>query len=309
MNIIYMGTPDFAVPALETLAASGHRVTHVVSQPDAPRDRGGAMKPTPVKARAIQLGLPVLQPETLRGNNDFLETLKSADPDLIVVAAYGRILPAAILSLPSKGCINIHASLLPRHRGAAPIQRAILEGDERTGISLMKMDTGLDTGDVLAIAETDTDRKTAGELHEELAQMGARLLGDCLPAIDRNELIGIPQDDSKATYAPMIAKKDGKLDLSGDALSLERQIRAMDPWPGAYAYYGDTILKVCWAEVEEGIPGHEPGTILEAGPRGILVTTGKGILRITKIQAPGKKKMDASAFIRGNKIEIRGILR
>lgn len=309
MRIVFMGTPEFAVPSLEALAASGHEVVLAVSQPDAARDRGGHVKPTPVKEAAGALGIPVLQPETLRGNGEFLESLRTAAPDLIVVAAYGRILPGEILDLPPRGCVNVHASLLPRFRGAAPIQQALLEGDPETGISLMQMDRGLDTGAVLATARTETDRKTAGELGLELAGLGARLLRENLDAIGEGRLTPVPQDEALATYAPMISKEDGRLDFTGSADALERRIRAMDPWPGAYADYRGTVLKIWGAEAEPGHLPAAPGTILAAGPGGILAAAGDGLLRITLIQAPGKRKMPVDAFIRGNHIEIGEILR
>ena len=309
MRIVFMGTPEFAVPSLEALAVSGHEVVLAVSQPDAARDRGGHVKPTPVKEAAMAHGIPVLQPETLRGNEAFLEALRSAAPDLIVVAAYGRILPGEILDLPPRGCVNVHASLLPRFRGAAPIQQVLLEGDAETGISLMQMDRGLDTGAVLATARTETDRKTAGELSLELAALGARLLAENLDAVGEGRLTPVPQDDAAATYAPMISKEDGKLDFALSADALERRIRAMDPWPGASADYRGTTLKIWAAEAEPGHLDEAPGTILAAGPGGILVAAGKGLLRITQIQAPGKRKMPVDAFIRGNHIEIGEILR
>jgi methionyl-tRNA formyltransferase len=308
MKIVYMGTPEFAVPALESLIKSGNKPILVVSQPDAKRDRGEKIKPTPVKETALAWGIPVEQPEKIRGNEKFLEMLKGLKPDLMIVAAYGKILPAEILSIPAKGCINIHGSLLPKYRGAAPIQRAIMEGETKTGVTLMQMNVGMDTGDILACAATQTAGKTTGMLLEELASLGADLLIKNLPLIEASKLTPVPQENEKATYAPMIYKSDGLIDFSKSAIEIERQIRAMNPWPVAYTTYNGQTMKIWQAEVEEQTEHVLPGTITEVSQRGIFIETGLGSLIITEIQMPGKKKMPVSAYIRGNQIEINRVL-
>lgn len=309
MRIVYMGTPDFAVPALEGLIKSGNKPVLVVSQPDAKRDRGEKVKPTPVKEKAGEWDIPVAQPEKIRGNEEFIQTLRGLNPDLIVVAAYGKILPVEVLTIPTKGCINIHGSLLPKYRGAAPIQWAILEGETETGVTLMQMAEGMDTGDVLASAITTTGGKTTGMLMEELSVMGANLLLDNLPCIESNQLTPVPQDSSKATYAPMIYKKDGLIDFSRPAIEIERQIRAMNPWPVAYTTYDGQPMKIWQATVEEDSNKGLPGTIIRVSQQGILVATGQGTLNITEIQMPGKKKMPVDVYIRGNQIDINCVLR
>jgi methionyl-tRNA formyltransferase len=308
MKIVYMGTPDFAVPALEGLIKSGNKPILVVSQPDAKRDRGEKIKPTPVKEVALAWDIPVAQPEKIRGNEEFQKMLMSLEPDLIVVAAYGKILPTEILSIPVKGCINIHGSLLPKYRGAAPIQRAILEGENQTGVTLMQMAEGMDTGDMLASAATPIDGKTAGMLFEELSVLGANLLLENLPLIESNQLTPIPQDDQKATYAPMIHKSDGRIDFTKPAALIERQTRAMNPWPVAYTTYDGQPMKIWQASVEKEADSVSPGTITAVSRKGITVATGSGSLMITEIQMPGKKKMPVSDYIRGNRIEINHIL-
>lgn len=308
MKIVYMGTPDFAVPALDSLIKSGNKPILVVSQPDAKRDRGEKVKSTPVKEVALAWDIPVAQPEKIRGNEEFHNMLKSLEPDLIVVAAYGKILPREILSIPVKGCINIHGSLLPKYRGAAPIQRAILEGETQTGVTLMQMAEGMDSGDMLASVATPVDGKTAGMLFEELSLLGANLLLHNLPLIDSNQLTPIPQDDQKATYAPMIHKSEGRIDFTKPATEIERQTRAMNPWPVAYTTYGGQPMKIWQASVDEEAESTSPGTITAVSPQGITVATGSGSLIITEIQMPGKKKMPVSDYIRGNRIEINHVL-
>lgn len=308
MKIVYMGTPEFAVPALESLIQSGNKPVLVVSQPDAKRDRGEKVKPTPVKERAQEWNIPVVQPERIRGDQVFLDMLREIEPDLIIVAAYGKILPVEILKIPTKGCINIHGSLLPKYRGAAPVQWAILEGETETGVTLMKMAEGMDTGDILASVSTKTAGKTTGMLLDELSLMGAALLLDNLPLIETNQLTPVPQDDEKASYAPMLFKKDGLVDFSRPAIEIERQIRALNPWPVAYTNYDGQPMKLWQATVEEEKVHALPGTITAVSERGICVATGKGVLNITEIQMPGKKKMPVSAFIRGNHIENKRIL-
>lgn len=306
MRIIYMGTPDFAVPALEKLYEAGHDILFAVTQPDAVRDRGKKVKFSPVKEKAAELGIPVLQPVKVRTDKEFIETLKAAAPELIVVAAYGQILPKEVLDIPEKGCINIHGSLLPRFRGAAPIQRAIIEGDEETGITLMYMEEGLDTGAMLAKASTPIGKKTGQQLHDELAQMGAELLTEILPRLD--SIKAEAQNDSESTYAAMLSKEEGHIDFSMKPQRIERIIRAFDPWPGSYAYYDDKRMKLWQAEPLDEITDAAPGTILRVDPRGIDIAAGGEVLRITRIQMPGKKRVDIKEYLKGNFIEIGKVL-
>lgn len=306
MKIVYMGTPDFAVPALEKLHSEGYEIPFVVTQPDAVRDRGKKVKFSPVKEKALMLGLEVLQPEKLKNDNEFVALLKETAPDLIVVAAYGQILPKEVLEIPAMGCVNIHGSLLPRFRGAAPIQRSIIAGDEETGITIMYMEEGLDTGDMLAKAATPIGRKTGQQLHDELARMGAELLADTIPKL--GEIKGEKQNDEKSTYAPMISKKEGRLDFSMKPAELERIIRAFDPWPGAYTYYGDKMMKL-WGAEDTGIPTDSPdGMVLKADQEGIDIAAGGQVLRVNRIQMPGKKRVDVKEYLKGNSIEIGTVL-
>ncbi len=306
MKIVYMGTPDFAVPALEKLHSEGYEIPFAVTQPDAVRDRGKKVKFSPVKEKALQLGIDVLQPEKIRKDEAFIEQLRQTKPDLIVVAAYGQILPKEVLDIPSMGCINIHGSLLPRFRGAAPIQRSIIEGDEETGITIMYMEEGLDTGDMLAKAATPIGRKTGQQLHDELAQMGAELLADTIPRL--KNIKGEKQNDEESTYAPMISKKEGHMDFSMEPAKLERIIRAFDPWPGAYAYYGDKMMKLWKAEDAKTKTDASDGTILKADREGIDIAAAGRVLRVTQIQMPGKKRVDVKEYLKGNSIEIGTVL-
>lgn len=307
MKIVYMGTPEFAVPSLEALYQAGHEICFVVTQPDAVRDRGKKVKFSPVKEKAIALGIEVLQPERVKGDEEFAEKLRNTDCDVIAVAAYGQILPKEVLDIPRYGCINVHGSLLPRFRGAAPIQRAILEGDEETGITIMYMEEGLDTGDMLARESTKIGRKNSQQLHDELAEMGAGLLVKTLSEI--NHIKGEKQDDEKSTYAPVISKQEGHVDFSKSPEEIERKIRAFDPWPGSYAYMGDKLIKFWKAEVLNKNSESENGTVIAAGKEGLDVAAGGGILRITEIQLAGKKRVMVKEYLKGNLIEIGTVLR
>ena len=316
MKLIYMGTPDFAVPALQALQDAGHEIKYVVTQPDTVRDRGKKVKFPPVKERAVELGIPVLQPEKLKYNEEFLD-IRAAEVDAIIVAAYGKIITKRILDTPKYGCLNIHGSLLPRFRGAAPIQAAIIAGDKETGITIMQMEKGLDTGDMLAKAATPIADKTGEQLHDELAEMGAKLICETLTKLEAGEITPEKQDDSLSTYAPMISKEDGHVDFTQSADQIERKIRAFNPWPGSFASIDDRTFKFWKAEVLE--PGETPecpegekaafGTVLAAGSRGLEIATGLGVLRVTELQAPGKKRVCAADYFRGNSIEIGSVLR
>ncbi len=307
MRIVYMGTPDFAVPALKKLHQEGYEIPFVVTQPDAVRDRGKKVKFSPVKEKALELGLRVEQPKKLRKDQEFLRLLKETAPDLIAVAAYGQILPKEVLEIPAMGCVNIHGSLLPRFRGAAPVQRAIMEGDEETGITIMYMAEGVDTGDMLAKRSTPVDHKTGQQLHDELAVMGAELLAATIPQLGQIE--AEKQDESKATYAPMISKEEGHVDFSQSPDRIERIIRAFDPWPGTYAYYGDKMMKI-WKAEDAGRSGDAvPGTVIAVDGEAIDVAAGGGVLRVTQIQMPGKKRVAVREYLKGNSIEIGTVLR
>ena len=309
MRVVYMGTPEFAVPALKALAESDADVVMAVTQPDKARNRGKKVQPTPVKEAAEALGIPVVQPEKVKNNPAFIEEVRAAAPDLIVVAAYGKILPKELLEIPPRGCVNIHGSLLPRFRGAAPIQRSILEGDAETGVTLMYMAEGLDTGDMIAKKATSTAGKTAGDLHDELSVMGAELLLELLPALMDGTAPRTPQDDAFATYAPMIFKQDGRVDFSGTPETIERQIRGLAPWPGAFAQYKEETIKFLAAVPLETETDAAPGTILNQSKEGIDVAAGGRILRLTRIQMPGKKPVDVAEFLKGNRLDAEELLR
>jgi methionyl-tRNA formyltransferase len=300
MKIIFAGTPDFAAAALEALHAAGHDIALVLTQPDRPAGRGLQPQPSAVKALAERLGLAVAQPRTLR-EPAAVAQLAARAADVMVVAAYGLILPPAVLALPRRGCINIHASLLPRWRGAAPIQRAILAGDRETGITIMVMDEGLDTGPMLlrestAIQPTDT----AQTLHDRLAALGARLI---VRALADDTLQPIPQDEAGATYAAKIDKREARLDFHASAELNNRKVRAFNPAPGAATSYGDLALKV-WAAEVVAAPSQPPGTVCAADANGITVACGEGALRITELQRAGGRRVPAGAFLAGCRIRL-----
>ena len=307
MKIVYMGTPEFAVPSLEALYKAGHEICYFVTQPDAVTDRGRKVMFAPVKEKALELGIEVLQPKRIREDVGFIEKIRMAAPDIIAVAAYGQILPKEILDIPSLGCINVHGSLLPRFRGAAPVQRAIMAGDEETGITIMYMEEGLDTGDMLSKKSTKIGSKNGQQLHDELAEMGAELLVKTLS--DINNIKGEKQDDEKATYAPMISKQDGHIDFSKSPEEIERMIRAFDPWPGSYSYLNDKPMKFWKAEALNDCTESENGTVIAAGKQGIDVAASGRVLRIKEIQMPGKKRVMAEEYLKGNLIEIGTVLR
>ena len=319
MKIIYMGTPDFAVRPFEALIEAGFDVELAVTKADKPAGRGGKLQACPLKIRAQELGIDVASPEKIKKNEEFFGLLKALEPDFIVVAAYGKILPKEILELPKYGCINIHGSILPKYRGAAPIQRAVLNGETETGVTIMYMAEDLDSGDIISTAETEVGRKTSGELFDELSELGARLLVDTLPKIADGTARRVRQNEDLATYAAMISKEEGRMDFSLGARQLDCLVRGMSPAPGAYAYLGDAQMKVreavpadaeetaAAAAAFEGTPS--AGTVLRADKRGLLVSCGKGEgLLITKLQMPGKKAMDVQAFLLGNKIEIGTVI-
>jgi methionyl-tRNA formyltransferase len=299
-RIVFMGTPEFAIPTLLALDEH-HAVVGVVTQPDRKAGRGRKLIAPPVKRVAQELGLPITQPRTL-GEPEAMDQIAEWQPDLIVVAAFGQILKKPVLTLPPRGCLNVHASLLPRHRGAAPIAAAILAGEEVTGVTIMHMDEGMDTGPILAQAECAIGPKdTAATLSEELAKLGAELLVDTLPAWLSGHLEAQPQDDSQASYCRPLRKKDGHLDWSDPAEHLERQVRAYDPWPGTYTTWQGQRLNVtraqAWPNRQE--PGY-PGEVVEL-EGGVGVVTGQGVLELMDVQLAGKRPMEAELFARGQR--------
>jgi methionyl-tRNA formyltransferase len=292
-KIIFAGTPDFAVASLKALVESGQKPCAVLTQPDRPAGRGKKLAASPVKNYALEQDIPVLQPPTLR-DADAVAELKALQPDIMIVAAYGLILPQSVLDIPQVGCLNVHASLLPRWRGAAPIQAVILAGDERSGVCLMAMEAGLDTGDVFACDTLDIgEHETAGELHDRLANAGGKLLVRHLQAIVDGSLRATPQQDDLATYATKIRTADAELDWQQPASDLVRKVRAYNPVPGAWFMLGDERVK-CWqARCIEGVQA-SAGSVLTAGPDGIDVACGEGVLRLESLQRPGKRSVTAA---------------
>lgn len=305
MKILFMGTPDFAVPSLAGLLDDGHEIVGVFTQPDKPQGRKMKLTPPPVKELALAHGLPVYQPETMR-DGAVQELLDTLSPELIVVVAYGKILPEYVLNYPQHGCINVHGSLLPRWRGAAPIQWSVIAGDQYAGVTTMKMAKGLDTGDMLLTYKTEIgSRETAGELFDRLAVSGAELLLETIHRLP--ELIPIPQNETQANYASMLDKDLAKIDWTKDAHTLDCLIRGLNPWPVAYTTVDGDRVKIFSAEPEQG--SGEPGTILLADPKhGFVIACGEGALRIGELQPVGKKCMDARDYLRGHALELGCIL-
>lgn len=306
MRIIFMGTPDFAVGTLTALIEAGHEIVLAVTQPDKPRGRKQTLVAPPVREAAVSHGIPVFQPKRVR-EPEALEELRKYEPELIVVAAFGQLLPKELLDMPTYGCINVHASLLPKYRGAAPIQRAILNGDAVTGVTIMRMDVGLDTGDMIAKEEVViAPEDTGGTLFDKLAKAGADLLVRTIPSIADGTAVYTPQDESEATKVGQISKKDGRIDFTRSARSIECQVRGLNPWPSAYTYLGNKTLKIWSAQVREGT-GAEIGTVVFLEKDCFGVQTGDGVLVCLEVQLEGKKRMDAGAFLRGNALEA-GVL-
>ena len=309
MKIAFMGTPEFAVRVLEELLKTKHEVGLVITQPDKAKNRGKKIQYTPVKEKALEHKIKVLQPEKVRGNEGFLAQLREYAPDIIVVVAYGQILPKEVLELPRYGCINVHASLLPRLRGAAPIQRAIIEGDEETGVTIMQMSEGLDTGDMLASERIKIGDMNYSRLHDALAEMGAKLMANTLELIEAGKISPEPQDDSKSSYAGMVFKQEGKIDFTRSPDTIERLIRGFDPWPGAFCEYEGTVMKLWKAESLCQNTGKTPGTITGVSPKGIEIACRNGTLLVSEIQVPGKKRVAVSEYLRGNRIKEGTILK
>ncbi len=305
LPILFMGTSRFAVPILQTLNDHYHLVA-VITQPDRPSGRGRPLSMPPVKELSLELGIPVLQPENIR-NPSLLDETRKLEPRLIVVAAYGKILPRSILNLPEMGCINIHASLLPRYRGAAPIHWAIAQGESITGVTTILMDEGMDTGPILLSREVPIDPgDTTGSLMERLARAGAEIILETIQGLERGDLRARLQDSSKATYAPPFKKQDGWLDWKKPAIILHNHIRALNPWPGTFTHLEGKVLKVFKTELDEN-PDEErgterPGCVAQTGPEGIRVATGNGLLILKEIQLEGKKRLLAREFLMGYRL-------
>lgn len=302
MKIVFMGTPDFAVPVLHALADAGHEIGYVVTQPDRKRNRGKVTF-SPVKEAAVELGIPVLQPEKLKEDEAVKEQIRDYAPDALIVVAYGQILKQDVLDIPRLGCFNVHGSLLPKLRGASPVQHAILQGMEKTGVTIMKIGPGLDDGDMISRAETPVDHKNFQQLFDELAQMGAELLVKTLPEIEQGTAVYTPQNEAEATKCGIIRKQDGFTGFQQDPVEVERKIRAFDPWPGVFCQKGKDRIKLWKAEAVDRQAGAENGTLLDASDQGIEIACGGKILRVLELQMPGKKRISAAAFLRGHAVE------
>lgn len=325
MKLVFMGTPDFAVSTLSALVEAGHQVAAVVTQPDKPKGRGKAVLMTPVKEKAVEYGIPVYQPERVKKDETFFQTLTEIAPDAIVVAAFGQILPKRILELPKYGCVNVHASLLPKYRGSAPIQWAVIDGEKETGITTMMMDVGLDTGDMLEKVIVPLDEKeTGGSLFDKLSLAGGALIVSTLEKLEAGTAVRVRQPEEGATYAKMLDKSLGEIDWTMDAAAIERLVRGLNPWPSAYTHYQGKTLKIWAADVVEPAADGEGaestsdfadpsqgitcGTVTEVGKEYFLVQTGSGMLSVKELQLEGKKRMDAGAFLRGYQLEAGTIL-
>ena len=297
LRIVFAGTPDFAARHLAALLSSQHDVVAVYTQPDRPAGRGKKLTASPVKAIALENDIPVYQPVSLR-NEEAQQELAAIDADIMVVVAYGLLLPQEVLDTPRLGCINVHGSILPRWRGAAPIQRSIWAGDTETGVTIMQMDIGLDTGDMLKVATLPIEATdTSATMYEKLAELGPDALIDCLSAIADGTAVAVKQDDEQANYAKKLSKEEALIDWTMDAAAIERCVRAFNPWPMSYFTVAEQNVKVWQTAVEADNQGKAPGTILSADKQGILVATGNGALRLISLQPPGKKAMSAADLL------------
>lgn len=300
MKVVFMGTPDFAVGALEAIVQAGHEVTAVVTQPDKPKGRSGQMQFPPVKECAVKYGIPVFQPVKVK-EPEAVEELRKFEADIFVVAAFGQILTKEILDMPRLGCVNIHASLLPKYRGAAPINQVIIDGEKETGVTIQQMNEGIDTGDILSKVVVPIDKKeTAESLFVKLEKAGAQLIVDTLVKIEKGEITPVPQDDSQASYVKMMKKSLGKIDWNKDAVVIERLVRGLNSWPSAYTYFEGKSLKLWNCDVLEESCTEEPGTMVRVNKDSIDVATGNGVLRVLELQLEGKKRMDTKSFLLGN---------
>ena len=307
MKIVFMGTPEFAVPSLKALCENGYEVVGVFTQPDRPKGRGNKVIASPVKQLAVEKGIPVFQPVRIR--KDGVEDLKALAPDLCVTAAFGQILSQEILDIPRIGTVNVHASILPKHRGSAPINWAILQGDEVVGVTTMMTDKGIDTGDMLLKAETPYIKgETAGELTIRMAELGAKLLIDTLKKLEDGSLVRIPQDHENMTYDPMLTKEMGVIDWTHSAADIVNRIHGLNPWPGCSTAIEGGRLKLLRAEVAEG--SGQPGEIIVADPKkGFVIAAGEGAVSITQLQAPGGKPMNSKDYLRGHPMVVGTVLK
>jgi methionyl-tRNA formyltransferase len=297
LDIVFAGTPDFAVPSLQALISGGQRIRAVYTQPDRPAGRGRRLAASPVKRLAVEHGLEVRQPESFKPEQA-KAALQALNADLMVVAAYGLLLPRAVLEAPRLGCVNVHASLLPRWRGAAPIQRAILAGDAQTGVTIMQMEAGLDTGPMLLKRSCPIGpRDTAGDIHDRLAALGAEALAEALPGIADDSLRAEPQDEALATYAAKLTKDEARIDWTAPAEQIDRQVRAFNPWPVAYTQWDGRALRIWRAEPLAASSPASPGTVIACSREGVDVAAGRGALRVLELQAPGKRAMAAGEFL------------
>ena len=309
MKIIFMGTPDFSVGTLEALVEAGHEVVLAVTQPDKPKGRGGKMQFTPVKETAMKYDIPVFQPKKVR-EPECIEELRKYNADVMVVVAFGQILPKEILEMTPYGCINVHASLLPKYRGAAPIQWAVIDGEEVSGVTTMQMNEGLDTGDMIMKTEIVLEKKeTGGSLFDKLAAAGAKLCVETLEALENKTASWEPQGETPTAYARMLDKEIGNIKWEKTAVQIERLIRGLNPWPSAYTDWNGKVMKIWEAEVVDKNNEAMPGTIVKVEKDGFYVQTGEGQIKVIALQIPGKKRMEADAFLRGYQIEEGTLLR
>ena len=304
MRVIFMGTPDFAVGTLEEIIRAGHEVVLAVTQPDKPKGRGKAMQFPPVKECALTHDIEVFQPKRIRDDAN-VEYLKKYHADIIIVAAFGQILPKSILDMPRYGCVNVHASLLPKYRGAAPIQWAVINGDAITGVTTMRMDVGLDTGDMIAKREVRVaEDETGGSLFDKLADVGAKLCVETMDMLEKGTATFTPQNNEMSTHTSMITKELGNIDWKKPAVEIERLIRGLNPWPSAYTHLNNKTFKIWKAKVVTEDSDYQPGCIVRADKHDLIVQTGAGQLALLEVQLEGKKRMEADAFLRGNQVEV-----
>lgn len=300
MKIVFMGTPDFSVGALDALVEAGHEIIAVVTQPDKPKGRSGQMQFPPVKECALRHGLTVLQPVKIK-TPEWVDKLRELKADVFVVAAFGQILSKEILDMPKYGCVNIHASLLPKYRGAAPINWAIINGEKETGVTIMQMNEGVDTGDMLShVVVPIAPKETAESLFDKLAKAGAELIVETLPKLEAGEIVPVPQDESQSSHVRMMNKSLGKIDWNQDAVVIERLVRGLNSWPSAYTYYQGKSVKLWDCDVVEAAAKAVPGTIIAVAKDSFDVATGNGALRVLELQLEGKKRMDTKSFLLGN---------
>lgn len=310
MRVVFMGTPDFAVPTLDALVRGGHEVLAVVTQPDKPKGRGNKVIMTPVKERAVELSIPVYQPVRVRKDEEFQNTLRELHPDVIVVTAFGQILPESVLNIPKYGCVNVHASLLPKYRGAAPIQWAVINGDEESGVTTMQMDVGLDTGDMIEKTVVKLDPKeTGGSLFDRLSTVGGDLILSTLEKIEAGTAVRTKQNEEEATHVTQLTKEMGKIDWTKDAVSIERLIRGLNPWPSAFTSINGKTLKIWDASVKaENREGAACGEITAVSKKTVEIQTGEGTLVLNEVQLEGKKRMECDAFLRGYEVNEGTVL-